>query len=79
MERTSLVMIIFKENKDTGLQCGLNDFGDLFLGDDKSGYNLPDTKGNRECIIADFDYYNKSYSDYIQEDEIRFSKIEVLL
>lgn len=51
-------MIIFKENKVTGLQCGVNDFGELFLGDKESGYNLPDTIENREIIKADFDYYN---------------------
>lgn len=51
-------MIIWKENTSTGLQCGINDFGELFLGDDRSGYNLPDTDENRERILADFDYYN---------------------
>lgn len=52
-------MIIWKENTSTGLQCGINDFGELFLGDDRSGYNLPDTDENRERILADFDYYNE--------------------
>lgn len=51
-------MIIFKENKKTGLQCGINDYGELFLGDDSSGYNLPDTPENREYVKNDFDYYN---------------------
>ena len=53
-------MTIFKENKKTGLQCGINDFGDLFLGDDRSGYNLPDTSENRKRILADFNYYNRN-------------------
>ena len=52
-------MTIFKENKKTGLQCGINDYGDLFLGDDRSGYNLADTPQNREYILTDFDRYNK--------------------
>lgn len=52
-------MIIFKENKKTGLQCGINNNGDLFLGDDRSGYNLPYTEENRERVIRDFDFYNK--------------------
>ncbi len=52
-------MTIFKENKKTGLQCGINDNGELFLGDAKSGYNLRDTEKNREWIKADFDYYNE--------------------
>ncbi len=52
-------MIIFKENKKTGLQCGVNDYGELFLGDNRSGYNLPDTEENRETVKRDFDYWNK--------------------
>lgn len=52
-------MIIFKENKKTGLACGINDYGELFLGDNKSGCNLPDTPENRERILRDFDRYNK--------------------
>ncbi len=52
-------MTILKENKRTGLQCGINDFGELFLGDDQSGYNLPDTPENRELIMADFEYWNE--------------------
>lgn len=46
-------MIIFKENKKTGLQCGINNKGDLFLGDDRSGYNLPDIEENRERVRRD--------------------------
>ena len=52
-------MRIFKENKKTGLQCGINDFGELFLGDRESGYNLPFTEENMFRIMADFDYQNK--------------------
>lgn len=51
-------MIVFKENKETGLQCGINNNGELFLGDERSGYNLPDTEENREYIKRDFDFYN---------------------
>ena len=51
-------MVIFKENKKSGLQCGINDYGELFLGDDNSGYNLPDTPENREYIKNDFENYN---------------------
>ena len=53
-------MIIFKENKISGLQCGLNDKGELFLDNGKSGYNLRDTPENRKYILNDFDCYNKS-------------------
>ena len=52
-------MTVFKRNEKTGLECGINDEGMLYLGDDKSGYNLPDTPDNRERILADFDYYNE--------------------
>ena len=52
-------MIIFKENKKTGLQCGLNDFDELFLGDDRSGYNLPNTEENKRKILQDFDFWNE--------------------
>ena len=52
-------MTIFKENKKTGLSCGINDYGELFLGDNSSGYNLPDTPENREYILRDFNRYNK--------------------
>ena len=56
-------MTIFKENKKTGLQCGINDYGELFLGDDRSGYNLTDTPESRKNILVDFDYYNGDTTD----------------
>lgn len=43
----------------TGLECGINDFGELFLANESSGYNLPDTPENREYILNDFDRRNK--------------------
>lgn len=52
-------MTIFKENQKTNLQCGINDDGVLFLGDNVSGYNLSDTPENRNRILSDFDRYNK--------------------
>ena len=36
-------MKIWREDKLTGLSCGINDYGELFLGNEESGYNLPDT------------------------------------
>ena len=57
-------MTIFKENKETGLSCGINDDGDLFLGNKSSGYNLIDTSDNREYIKADFEKYNALWSQY---------------
>ena len=50
-------MTIWKKDEKTGLSCGINNYGELFLGDDRSGYNLPDTPENREYILNDFDSY----------------------
>lgn len=45
------------KDEKTGIECGINEDGDLFLGDDRSGYNLDDTKENREYVIIDFSRY----------------------
>ncbi len=45
---------IWLEDKKTGLQCGINDDGELFIGDEFSGGNAPDTPENREMIVRDF-------------------------
>lgn len=47
-------MEIFREDKETGISCGVNDLGDLFLGDSKSGYTMKNTPENRDYILADF-------------------------
>jgi hypothetical protein len=41
----------------TGMECGINADGNLFLGDGKSGCNLNDTPENRERIINEFCRY----------------------
>ena len=51
-------MTIFRRDDETGLSCGINDRGELFLGNDRSGYNLPDTPENREYILNDFDRWD---------------------
>jgi hypothetical protein len=48
---------VWMEDKKTGIQCGLNRYGKLFLGNSESGYNLPDTPENRERVIHDFCRY----------------------
>lgn len=48
------MVIYFMKDEKTGIECGINDDGDLFLGNDGSGYNLPDTPQNREYILKDF-------------------------
>lgn len=53
-------MTIFKEDKVLGIACGINDSGELFVGGNRSGYNLPDTPKNREKALKDFDYWTQS-------------------
>ncbi len=48
-------MIIFAEDKESGISCGINDDGDLFFGNEKSGYTLPDTRENMAYILHDFE------------------------
>lgn len=50
-------MIIFQENKATGVSCGVNDWGELFIGDNRSGANLCDTPENRKYILKQFAYW----------------------
>lgn len=52
-------MQVWKRDERTGIECGINDDGELYLGDDRSGFNLPDTEENREAILRDFDFYVK--------------------
>lgn len=52
-------MKIWFKDQETGIECGINSHGELFLGDNKSGYNLPDTPENRQRIISDFKRYTK--------------------
>lgn len=53
-------MTIFKEDERTGISCGINDDGDLFIGDGRSGATLKDTPENREAILKDFDRYTSA-------------------
>ena len=50
---------VWMKDEETGIECGINADGQLFLGNNTSGYNLHDTKENRERIIADFKRYTK--------------------
>ncbi len=52
-------MQIWRRDDATGIECGVNSDGELFLGNDRSGFNLPDTEENREAILRDFDFYVK--------------------
>ena len=59
-------MQVWKRDERTGLECGINDDGELFLGNDRTGFNLPDTEENREHILRDFDYFVKFASSLQQ-------------
>ena len=59
-------MQIWKRDERTGIECGINDDGELYLGDDRSGFNLPDTEENRESILRDFDFFVK-FSSSLQQ------------
>lgn len=41
----------------TGIECGINQDGDLYFGDGQSGYNLRDTPENRTIIVNAFERY----------------------
>ena len=47
---------IFRRDEQTGIQCGINDLGRLFIGDTLCWYNMEDTPENREKLLADFEY-----------------------
>ena len=46
------------------LEVGINSDGDLYFGDDKSGYNLPDTTPNRRRIVNHFIDTLVEFEDY---------------
>ena len=50
-------MKVWLKDEKTGIECGINDHGELFIGNDRSGANLPDTPENRERVIWDYCYY----------------------
>ena len=46
---------IFRRDEQTGIQCGINDMGRLFIGDRLCWYNMEDTPENRKKLLADFE------------------------
>ena len=46
---------IFRRDEQTGIQCGINDMGRLFIGDRLCWYNMENTPENREKLLADFE------------------------
>lgn len=47
---------IFRRDEQTGIQCGINYLGRLFIGDTLCWYNMADTPENREKLLADWEY-----------------------
>lgn len=52
-------MQVWRRDDATGIEIGVNTDGELFLGNDQSGFNLPDTEENRSILLRDFDFYVK--------------------
>lgn len=48
---------VWAQDEKTELEIGINRSGELFLGNDKSGYNLTDTPENRDYIVRDFKWH----------------------
>lgn len=47
---------IFRRDDQTGIQCGINGAGDLFIGDSVCWRTMPDTPENRERLLLDWSY-----------------------
>lgn len=52
-------MEVWLRDEKTGIEVGINDDGDLFIGNEDSGGNYHDTKENREKIVRDFYRYTR--------------------
>ena len=46
----------WREDEKTGLSCGLNERGEIFIGDDKSGCTIPFSLENKERFLRDYEY-----------------------
>lgn len=47
---------ILQRDDATGIQCGINGAGDLFIGDAVCWRTMPDTPENREMLLLDWSY-----------------------
>ena len=47
---------IFKRDEQTGIQYGVNDMGQLFIGDRLCWFTAEDTPENREKMLAEWEY-----------------------
>lgn len=53
-------MEVWLRHEESGTEIGVNDDGELFIGNKDSGGNYPDTPKNREMLIRDFCIYTGS-------------------
>lgn len=50
-------MEVWLRDENTGIEAGINDDGELFIGNKDSGGNYSDTPQNRRMLIRDFCRY----------------------
>ena len=55
--RAARGITVWERDEKTEIEIGINRAGELFLGNDKGGYNLPDTDENRKYIERDYKRY----------------------
>lgn len=49
----------YGKDEASGIEYGINIDRELYLGNNKSGYNLRDTAENRRKVLLDFERYTK--------------------
>ena len=52
--RAARGITVWAQDEKTEIEIGINRAGELFLGNIRGGYNLPDTDENRAYIEADY-------------------------
>ena len=57
-------IVLFGNLATDGIEAGINIDGDLYFGNESSGYNLPDTPNNRERIKRDYQRYKRDQKRY---------------
>lgn len=68
-------VVIWLRDDKTGLQCGINAEGDLYLSNESTGYSLKDSKENRKEIIREFCKQTGQFKPTISEDGSPVEKI----
>lgn len=68
-------VVIWLRDDKTGLQCGINAEGDLYLSTETTGYSLKDSKENRKKIIREFCKQTGQFKLAVSEDGSPVEKI----